>query len=270
MALLGYGGDGAALVTSSVGDGHFSHRRRGAGPKEDYPGTLRFARRMGSSMSVPVDTVQTVVRDVRREARKRERHTERRRLIMRAARQLLIEGGIEHFTVAQVAQVAHVSKPAVYYYFESKEDLVFELSVEVLEAERVILDRATTAAPSAVDALAVLIRERVSFYLSDPDSFRILHVWAPVLGLQSRVEAAPAYAAIRAILVELGRRLLAERPLSRASSHVLLDRIAELAWALALGIIGSTVLNPKNVQNLARAEVMRDDACRWLLDSLVG
>lgn len=221
-------------------------------------------------MSVPVDTVQTVVQNARREARKRERHAERRRLIMRAARRLLIEGGIENFTVAQVAQVAQVSKPAVYYYFESKEDLVFELSVEVLEAERALLDRTTTIAPSAVDALAVLLRERVSFYLADPDSFRILHVWAPVLGLQSRLEAAPAHAAISAILAELGHRLGADRPVSRGSSHVLADRIPELVWALAQGIIGSTILDPKNAKNLARAEAMRDDACLWLLDSLVG
>src|SRR5512133_3116708 len=126
-------------------------------------------------MTVSDVIVQASERDGRREARKRERHAERRRLIMQSARALLVQQGIENFTIAQVAQVANVSKPAVYYYFDSKEDLVCELCLDVLSAERAWLERATSDVESAADALAALVAARVDFYLQDRDSFRILH-----------------------------------------------------------------------------------------------
>jgi AcrR family transcriptional regulator len=220
-------------------------------------------------MTVSDVTVQASERDGRREARKRERHAERRRLIMQSARSLLVHQGIENFTVAQVAAVASVSKPAVYYYFDSKEDLVCELSFEVLTAEHQRLEQAISDAESGVDALVRLVRTRIDFYMEDRDSFRILHVWGPVLGLQPRIEVSPQYAALRALLVRLSERISADRNPSRAATRVDVAKVPELAWALSQGVIAAMAVGPARDGDIVRARDLRDSACRWLLDSLV-
>jgi AcrR family transcriptional regulator len=221
-------------------------------------------------MSVSHLSVQASGRDDRREARKRERHAERTRTILHSARSLLVMGGIENFTIAQVAAVASVSKPAVYYYFDSKEDLVYALCLEVLGSERRYLERAINEATTAVDALAALVRSRIDFYVLDRDSFRILHVWGPMLGLQARLEASQEHAALLGLVSQVAARLAAEREQRRAASHVEVAKVPELAWAMSQGIVATTVLGPTRHGDVARVGELRDGACRWLLDSLVG
>lgn len=221
-------------------------------------------------MSVSDVSVQASERDGRREARKRERHAERRRQIMQSARELLVQQGIENFTIAQVAAVARVSKPAVYYYFESKEDLVGELSLDVLCAERQRLEAAISQPASGVDALAALVRARIDFYVEDRDSFRILHVWGPMLGLQERLEASSQHQALLELVEQVARRLAEEWHRLRVSSRIEPARIPELAWAMSQGIIAATALGPMREGDLERVQALRDSACRWLLDSLLG
>jgi len=52
---------------------------------------------------------------------------EKRRNIALACQELLVENGINHITVAQIAKTAGVGKGTVYEYFENKEDIVFEI-----------------------------------------------------------------------------------------------------------------------------------------------
>jgi AcrR family transcriptional regulator len=189
---------------------------------------------------------------------------------MQSARSLLVQQGIENFTIAQVAQVASVSKPAVYYYFESKEDLVCELSLDVLVAERERLERVVNGASSAVDALTQLVRSRIDYFLEDRDSFRILHVWGPMLGLQERLESSPQHAGVIAVVARVAQRLSEERDRLRVSSRIEATRIAELAWAMSQGILAMTALGPAREADLSRAHELRDSACRWILDTLVG
>lgn len=221
-------------------------------------------------MSVSNASVQASDSDARREARKRERHAERQRLILQSARSLLVRQGIENFTIAQVAAVASVSKPAVYYYFNSKEDLVLALSMDVLVAERAVLEDVIDAEARAADAVAALVRARVDFYVNDRDSFRILHVWGPILGLQGRLEASPEHAALFGLIARIAGRFAMEPAGSRLSASVDANKLVELAWAMSQGIIAMTVLGPAGDAEQTRAIELRDGACRWLLDSLVG
>ncbi len=105
-------------------------------------------------------------REKRRQARKAQRHSERRLLIMRSAKDLLVAQGIENFTVAEVAQTSQLSKPAVYYYFDSKEALVFDLAIESLQIEFNVLAESVHVAKSGVEALIGLVRTRVDFFLA--------------------------------------------------------------------------------------------------------
>lgn len=204
-----------------------------------------------------------------RQARKSERHSARRLLIMRSARDLLAAHGIENFTVAEVARVSQLSKPAVYYYFDSKEALVFDLAVESLQIEFSVLAPAVRAAKTGVDCLVEVIRARVDFFLNDMNAFRILHVWTPALGLCQRLAQSNANTQISALLGAIADRLAAERTAGERAVHIEDQQLPQMAWALSQGILAqhaAGVLQPKDWQQCCR---MRDAACRWLLDSLV-
>ncbi len=59
----------------------------------------------------------------------RERRREKTRaLILQTAEQLLAEGGLQKLTIAELANRAAYSKPAIYEYFEGLEDILIELT----------------------------------------------------------------------------------------------------------------------------------------------
>lgn len=206
-------------------------------------------------------------RERRRQARKAQRHSERRLLIMRSAKDLLVANGIENFTVADVAQTSKLSKPAVYYYFDSKEALVFDLAIESLQVEFNALAEPVHAAKSGVQALVDLIRIRIDFFLNDVDAFRILHIWAPALGLQRQLAQSNVSKQITALLNFVSNRLGTERG-SRAVRHDA-QQLPHMAWALSQGILAQYLVGTMQPRDIENCRAMRDVACRWLLDRLV-
>lgn len=111
----------------------------------------------------------------RRLERKRRRQAGRRREILDVARHVLLETGIGEFTLARVAARAHITKPALYYYFPSKEAIIDGMASDVAEAERDAVDAAIASASDVPHALECALRAYVAFHAAEPDLFRILH-----------------------------------------------------------------------------------------------
>jgi AcrR family transcriptional regulator len=63
----------------------------------------------------------------RREALKARRHDAVREEILEAARSVMLAQGLSGFTLTAVGRELALSKAALYYYFNSKESLFFEL-----------------------------------------------------------------------------------------------------------------------------------------------
>ncbi|CAL9601281.1 hypothetical protein SUDANB120_05446 [Streptomyces sp. enrichment culture] len=84
-----------------------------------------------------------------------------RRLLAATALELFLERGFDEVSVADVAAAAEVSKPTLFRYFPSKEDLVLDRFADHQdEAARIVRDRAAGQTPVAavrghfMDALA--------------------------------------------------------------------------------------------------------------------
>ena len=208
-------------------------------------------------------------REKRRQARKAQRHSERRLLIMRSAKELLIAQGIENFTVSEVAQSSQLSKPAVYYYFDSKEALVFDLAIESLQVEFNALAESVHSAKTGVEALVALIRTRVDFFLADIDAFKILHIWTPALGLQKQLTQSSISKQISALLNVISNRLGTERVAGNRAPRQDAQQLPHIAWALSQGILAQCATGALQPKDFEQCRAMRDVACRWLLDSLV-
>lgn len=208
-------------------------------------------------------------REKRRQAEKAQRHCERRLNILRSAKDLLVTQGIDRFTVAEVAQASHLSKPSLYYYFESKEALVFDLAIEAYELEYNAVAETVHTAESGVAALVDLIRTRVDYFLRDNDAFKILHVWAPALGLQKQISQSNTNKLMNALLGEIGIRLNSERNGSARMARNDAQQLPAVAWAMSQGILVKGIASAMTPEDVEQCRTMRDVACRWLLDSLV-
>lgn len=173
----------------------------------------------------------------RRRIRKELRHAERRRAILAAAQRLLLSEGMEKFTVSAVAAGARVSKPAVYYYFDSKEEILGELASELYRDEIRALERAVTAAGDGAPAIEALVRAFVAHYLGDLDHFRVLYVWGPIYGLGARLRAPDLRQERDRLAGSLARRLEAARASGQLVGEVRPAEALQLALSVAHGLV---------------------------------
>jgi len=182
-------------------------------------------------------TVDDGTAQQRRLERKERRHEHRRRAILDAARVILAREGIQNFSVNAVARAADVSKPAVYYYFESKEALIFELAVDAEFEEAQKLQHALALDAGGLGALEMLLKSYVVHYLSDLDKFRLRYVWPQVLGISSRLLEADSHRRTCEVDAVVSKRLERDRQQGRLKQAVDAVQATRLARVMAHGIV---------------------------------
>lgn len=105
-----------------------------------------------------------------RSQRRRERSRDE---ILDAARTLLETRGLQGLTMDEVARAVGLTKPALYYYFPSKDALLGELHHRSFAQMSQRLHDAVAATTAGPDALRALIRETVSQYAPRMNDFRL-------------------------------------------------------------------------------------------------
>lgn len=222
-------------------------------------------RREEATASAAADPV------ARRIARKERRQADRRGVILAAARRVLAGQGIGALTIGAVAAEADVSKPAVYYYFTSREDVLGSLAAEIIEQEVAALERAIDGADDGVEALAALVRARVDRYESDLDAFRIAYVWPQLVELPPALLRERILPLSARVNDRLEARLAADRRAGRLHGSLHPRRLANLAWITAHGLL-SLVASLETAGGATAASVaqLRDEACALLRRAAVG
>lgn len=201
-----------------------------------------------------------------RVARKERRQQERRGVLLTAARAVLARQGVAGLTMEAVATEADVSKPAVFYYFRSKEELVGELAVEQLEAEVAVLEAAVASADSGVAALAALARAKVDFYAEDLDAFRVAYLWPQLIGLAPELLRQRVYPLSQRVNDALEARLREDARQGLLAPGFEPRRLANLAWTTAHGLL-ALVAGMERLGGGTRHTLvqLRDEACALLL-----
>ncbi len=122
------------------------------------------------------------VRAASRAARQQRRRDRSREDILVAARKVLLENGVGAMTLEAVAKEAGMSKTGLYYYFPSKDALVFELVFATLESSAQAVHDAVEKAEDGGDALRAIVRETVQTYAPRLDDFRLAFLFSQVAG----------------------------------------------------------------------------------------
>jgi AcrR family transcriptional regulator len=84
---------------------------------------------------------------------RQEQHEAKRRLILKQAAILFADRGFHETTIDQIAEALHVSKPTIYYYIDSKEELLYDIAHTALADLNEALSRDQNAALPAIDRL---------------------------------------------------------------------------------------------------------------------
>lgn len=85
---------------------------------------------------------------------RQEQHEAKRRLILKQAAVLFADRGFHETTIDQIAEALQVSKPTIYYYIESKEDLLYQVAHTALADLNQSLSHDQDPALPAIDRLA--------------------------------------------------------------------------------------------------------------------
>ncbi len=203
-------------------------------------------------------------REQQRLERKARRRASRREGILDAAREVIIDEGLA-FTMDKVAAGADVSKPALYYYFRSKEALIGALAVEVLRVEAETLGRTIVDAESGLEALAASLRAKIDLYRGDPDAFRILYLWAPMLGVGEGVRRSEMIPLQEVVTHALEGKLVRDRERGLLDDNADPHRLAMIAWTCAQGIL-SLVLGAGDPESSPHSiDELCEEACRVLV-----
>ncbi len=118
--------------------------------------------------------------DPRRRERQERRRERSREEILDAARAVILRGGIGAATLDAVAREVGVSKAALYYYYPSKDALLFELIFGALETHAHSVHDAVEQAGDGAEALGALVRQSVASFAPHLDDFRLAFLYGQV------------------------------------------------------------------------------------------
>lgn len=105
----------------------------------------------------------------------------RREQIFTVGARLFAQKGYERTSLKEVADLLGLTKPALYYYYASKEELLFEILSFVME--RLLNDIREIAGGDGLpaDRLAAFIRRYIGFFVAHPNEHALLSVQVDAL-----------------------------------------------------------------------------------------
>jgi AcrR family transcriptional regulator len=174
----------------------------------------------------------------KRSERRERRRENSREEILAAAREVILRSGIGGATLEAVAKEVGMSKPALYYYFPSKDALLFELIFGALQGQATTVHDAVAAAEDGPAALGAIIRESIAGFAPQLDDFRLAFLYSQVASPGAIRFDESQFGRLRplnGLLLAGAVEKLAEGPAGRAGIEPRL--LAFLAYLSSLGVL---------------------------------
>ena len=126
-----------------------------------------------------MSSVKDDVARTKREARSERRRNQTRVEILDTARDVVLRKGLAGFTLSAVADELALTKPALYYYFDSKEALLFELLLREWVETATEVQAAVDTTESGADAVEQLVRTVFDRYRNRLEIFVLFFKMGP-------------------------------------------------------------------------------------------
>lgn len=170
-----------------------------------------------------------------RVALKRLRATEE---ILDVALDILSEHGVDGLTLAAVTDQLGLTRPAIYHYFGSKEQLIHHLVLELIRRETRMLTQALSN-QQADAVLGVLVRTFVDYYRPRLNAFRLIYCRfqladVQALGFDQKALQSKVHPLTQTLFDTVVARLRTQRDDVPSED---LRRLAFSAWLSAVGLV---------------------------------
>lgn len=180
------------------------------------------------------------------ERRIREKE-ERRKIILGAAKTLILEKGVAAFSMQDIADATELSKATLYLYFPSKEAMLEEIFRDATDYFVEYVEERLSPELSGLDSVMVLWGSYLSLYAESGDDFVLTGIWKAVNPYCSIVpRAGDADGSAAAPMIALISRVLA-RGVADGSLDADIDpeRVARTCLFIATSLIDSVARLPR-------------------------
>jgi AcrR family transcriptional regulator len=157
-------------------------------------------------------------------------HQSKTDAIIAAAARLIHERGVAGASLDDVAEALGISKPAVYYYISSKEELVFQCHLRIVRHQAAAIDAAAAHPGLGIEKIRIFVSAYAKFVWS-PDS-GLPRLWQDrSLGAQRRRAVNRAYFAQSDRLVQIIRSAVTDRSM-KPRDPVVVERalVSSILW----------------------------------------
>ncbi len=137
---------------------------------------------------------------------------DRKAQIFETAGRLFAEKGYERTSLQEVADVLGVTKPALYYYYRSKETLLFEITTFVMDRVLADIGQVVDSEQPPLDKLRDLIRRYIRFFARHPHELTIMSTQVDSLDTEHRRTITERQRRYLAQVRTIVRELLAQQP----------------------------------------------------------
>lgn len=220
-------------------------------------------------MAADSDNAPATQASASRLARRQRRRERSRGEILEAARRVLLREGAAATTLELVAAEAGLSKAGLYYYFDSKDALLFELVFASYEAQAKAVRSAVERASDGGEALRAIVGETIRFFAANLDDFRLAFLFAQVAGSGAVKLSAEQFARVRPLndlLLKGATQKLTAAGAPPAESRL----IAFLAFLSALGVLTMKGLVESMNDPLAYTDDQLADGLASVFEAAVG
>ncbi|MCB9766032.1 MAG: TetR/AcrR family transcriptional regulator [Alphaproteobacteria bacterium] len=162
-----------------------------------------------------------------------------REQILNASRRVVLERGVGGLTLSAIARDLELTKAALYYYFDSKDALIFELSFQAHANLADAVGAAVAQASSGPEALEALIRATSRYFYKNLDDLRLAYM-VPQIDLLSQLTP-EALARVRpfneVMFGSVARLISADQGAGRLPKSIDGRRLAFTAHLSVLGVL---------------------------------
>lgn len=166
-----------------------------------------------------------------------------RQSILNAAREILIEEGLQQLSMRRIAQRIEYTPTTIYLYFKDKADIIFHLCEEVYGRVAEILQSAGAGVDDPVECLRVTMRSYIEFGLSQPDRYRIAFmtdIAASVDPASFQKSGSMGLASYELICQRVKKAVEKD---NRSTEEI--EALTQTLWALAHGVISLLITYPQ-------------------------
>jgi AcrR family transcriptional regulator len=203
--------------------------------------------------------------------RKNREKEERKALILRVAKEIILEHGIDGLNMQEVADRAELSKATLYLYFENKEAILNEILEDAASTFTDFVRERLNEHASGIEAIRALWAAYLEFYGESEEIFILTGVNSYLnpgsFALDSEVAMGGPMTRLIALFAEIISRGIADGTIAASADPV---RTARIAVLVATSIIDRAARMPRSARDPKMIRSLLCELFEILLRGLAG